>query len=316
MTLSRPIAVLVLATALVSVAAAGKAGATVIFSTDFSGAIPAEFSAPGAGIEDVQGYAGLGSPGRQFAGTFLRYASTSVFPTTLTLHHLPPHDQVSVKFLLGIIDSWDGTELMQVSVDGSMKFNHWFQLALGDTTDYFPAPPGAILSMGTDLGFNGCCYFNRDRAYDLGVEPALQNIPHTADSLVVAWTIGATSGPAAGQWQGGLDESWAIDAVSVEVASTTDAIPRGANGFVAAAAIPNPARGGIVKLQLSLADTRPVLVELFDLGGRLVSSRTLAFPASGRHEITIQGPPLTSGLYFARVSQGGQRALARILVLD
>ena len=39
-----------------------------------------------------------------------------------------------MKFLLAIIDSWDGTELMQVLVDGSTQFNNSFQLALGDTT--------------------------------------------------------------------------------------------------------------------------------------------------------------------------------------
>ena len=92
------------------------------------------------------------------------------------------YDQ-SVKFLLGLIDSWDGTELMQISVDGVMKFNHWFQLATGDTTDYFPAPPGAILRMGSNLGFSAGSYYGRDRAYDLGVEPAFLDIPHTADSV-------------------------------------------------------------------------------------------------------------------------------------
>lgn len=312
----RAIAVLLIATALASLAGADRAHATVVFSTDFSDSLPHQFSAPGAGLENCQGYAGLGPPGRQFAGNFLRYSSTAVVPTTLTLHNLPAHNYVSVKFLLGVIDSWDGVELMQVYVDTTLKFNHWFQLATGDTTDYFPAPPGAILSMSTDLGWSGCCYYNRDRAYDLGVEPALQNIPHTADSLVVSWKLGATSGSAASQWQGGSDESWGIDAVSVEVSSTTDAAPGGASGFITASPVPNPARGGLVRLQLSLADTRPVTVELFDLSGRLVSSRSVAFAASGHQEITLQGAPLASGLYFARVSQGAHQALTRVMVLQ
>jgi len=315
MTRFRAIALLLLATALASLAGADRASATVVFSTDFTGALPAEFSAPGAALEGVQGYAGLGPTGRQFAGNFLRYSSPLVMPTTLTLRNLPAHHYVSVKFVLGIIDSWDGVELMQVWVDTTLKFNHWFQLATSDTTDYFPAPPGAILSMGTDLGWSGCCYYNRDRAYDLGVEPALQNIPHTADSLVVSWKIDATSGSAASQWQGGLDESWGIDAVSVEVSSTTDAVPRGAN-TLSAAAIPNPARDGQVRLQLSQSSAQPVFVELFDLSGRCVASRSFAGSA-GRQEVSLwSGKPLASGLYFARVSQGGQRALARILVLD
>src|SRR5262245_22875481 len=85
MTRFRPIAVLLLATALAALAGAGRAQATVVFSTDFSGALPPEFSAPGATIEGVQGFAGLGPLGRQFAGNFLRYASPAVLPTTLTL---------------------------------------------------------------------------------------------------------------------------------------------------------------------------------------------------------------------------------------
>ena len=93
----------------------------------------------------MQGYAGLGPAGRQFNGQFLRYAAVTITPTTLTVRNLPPHTSVSVKFLLALIDSWDGAELMQISVDGVTKFNHWFQLALGDTTDYTPAPPGSAM---------------------------------------------------------------------------------------------------------------------------------------------------------------------------
>jgi hypothetical protein len=88
------------------------AAATTVFTTDFESGLPPEFSAPGAFLDGVQGYAGLGPPGRQFGGQFLHYISTSILPTTLTLRGLPPHDHLSVQFLMGIIDSWDGVELM------------------------------------------------------------------------------------------------------------------------------------------------------------------------------------------------------------
>lgn len=45
---------------------------------------------------------------------------------------LPAHDHLSVKFLLAVIDSWDGTELMQVLVDGNLVFSNWFQPATGE----------------------------------------------------------------------------------------------------------------------------------------------------------------------------------------
>ena len=309
-----------LLTLIIGSAIASPCGATptVVFSTNFESGIPPEFSAPGSVLQGVQGYAGLGPPGRQFGGSFLRYTSVPISPTTLTLQNLPAHDHLSLKFLLGLIDSWDGTELMQVWVDGSLKFNRWFQLATGDTTNYFPAPPGAILSMGTNLGFSGCCYYNRDRAYDLGAEPAFLEIPHTNSSVVITWTISAISGPAAAQWQGGSDESWAIDALSVEVTPVTAGVaPAADDGLLSVCALPNPARGGVVKLQISVPDSRPAHVELVDLAGRRVAWRDLEFTGPGRQEVSLSSAQsLPSGLYFARVSQGNRRGVSRVVLVD
>ncbi len=292
------------------------ASPVVVFSTQFESGVPPEFSAPGAVLTGVQGFAGLGPAGRQFGGSFLRYTSVPILPTTLTVRNLPPHDRLSVKFLLGLIDSWDGTELMQIRVDDSLRFNHWFQLATGDTTSYHPAPPGAILSMGTNLGFSGCCYYHRDRAYDLGAEPAFLDIPHTADSVVVLWTISAISGPAAAQWQGGDDESWALDAVSVEVSTQTTGVDGDfARGALAVRATPNPAHGGRVRLELSLPGAGPAQVELLDLAGRRVASRALDAAGPGRQAVELSaGAPLAPGLYFARVSRGGVARAARVVV--
>src|SRR2546426_1151685 len=77
--------------------------AVVVFTTDFGSGLPSEFSAPGAVLDGVQGYAGLGPAGRQFGGTFLRYTSVPIYPTTLIVRNLPAHDHLSVKFLLAII---------------------------------------------------------------------------------------------------------------------------------------------------------------------------------------------------------------------
>ena len=304
--------------AALSVAPALASPPAVVFSTDFETGIPPEFSAPGSVLDGVQGYAGLGPAGRRFGGNFLRYTSVPIFPTTLTLRSLPPHDHLSVRFLLGIIDSWDGTELMQIYVDGSSRFNHWFQLASGDTTSYYPAPAGAILSMGSDLGFSGCCWYNRDRAYDLGVEPAFLDIPHTADSVVVTWTLGAVSGPAASQWQGGSDESWALDAVSVEVSTqTADVAGDVGSRRLVVSTMPNPAKGGFVRLQISLPSPELAHVELVDLAGRRIISRELDGAGTGVRSVDLPvGRRMAPGLYFARVTQGAQARVARVVVTD
>jgi len=299
-------------------AAAASSSPTVVFSTGFESGIPPEFSAPGAVLAGVQGYTGLGPAGRQFAGSFLRYTSVPIQPTRLTVRNLPSHDHLSVKFLLGLIDSWDGTELMMISVDDSLRFSHYFQLATGDTTSYFPAPPGAILSMSANLGFSGCCYYHRDRAYDLGVEPAFLDIPHTADSVVVVWTLGAISGPAAAQWQGGDDESWAIDAVSVEVSTQTTGVAAELTaGRLAVAAFPNPARRGALRLDFSLPTAAPATLELLDVTGRRAIAREVGGGAAGRYSIRLaMERDLAPGLYFAKLTQGGVARVSRVVVID
>ena len=203
------------------------ARAVPVFSTDFDSGLPAEFSAPGAAIEGVQGYAGIGHPGRQFAGSMLRYTSPTVVDTTLTLTNLPPHDRLSLGFLLAVIDSWDGVEILEVSIDGQVLFSSSFQLATGDASSYV-APDGGLLSSGSNLGFAANEYSVRDRAYDLSLEPAFVDVPHTADSVTVVWRVEAVPGAEAQFWQGGDDESWAIDDVTVDVegdATTTTITP-------------------------------------------------------------------------------------------
>jgi len=301
----------------ISHARATVAGAaTTVFTTDFESGIPPEFSAPGAFLDGVQGYAGLGPPGRQFGGQFLHYVALDIEPTTLKLRNLPPHDHLSVQFLMGIIDSWDGTELMEISVDNQLLFNHWFQLATGDSSDYYPPPPGALLSKSTDLGWSGCCYYNRDRAYDLGVEPAFQNMPHTADSVTVTWTIGALAGPAADQWQGGADESWAIDDVSVEVSSLTAGVgdPAGSNDRLFFAS-PNPSRGSATVV-FTLASAQPARLELFDLAGRRIDARDVGALGAGLHRATIGADrQLAAGVYYAKLSAGSDVRTTRVAIL-
>jgi len=47
----------------------------------------------------------------------------------------------------------------------------------------------------------------------MGLDPVFQNIPHTAGTLTIEWFAGGSG------WQGGSDESWAIDNVEVILTS-------------------------------------------------------------------------------------------------
>lgn len=310
-----------LGAAALTVAAAASAGAVTVFSTGFESGLPAPFAAPGSQIEGVQGYAGLGVAGNQFAGNLLRYHATGVQPTTLTLTNLPAHTHVSLSFLLAVIDSWDGTELLQVSVDGNLVFSHWFSLANADTSSYSP-PPGALLSRGHNLGWtNGTWYF-RDRAYDLTNEPVFASIPHTAGTLTVVWQLSATVGGAAQNWQGGADESWGIDNVTVSLAGAPTDTPPSAEhtSLVLRGAAPNPFNPTTQLFYDVPAGGADVSLRIYDLGGRLV--RTLVNgPQAGGSRTAMwdgrsdAGVAARTGMYVCRLTGAGRDSACKITLV-
>jgi len=185
--------------------------ASVVYSTDFNLGIDPEFSTTGS-LEAVQGYSSYG-----FGGNFLRNDDVPATTTTLTLTSLPAHDSVDIGFLLAVIDSWDGKEcrpevspdIFNVKVDGVLVFSEYLENSTCGTQSYVPS--AVALARHVQLGFNtGSTYF-LDSAYDMGLESVFQNIPHTDDTLTIEWFASG------GGWQGGDDESWAIDNVEVSI---------------------------------------------------------------------------------------------------
>jgi hypothetical protein len=207
---------------------------TTVFQTDFNSGVSPQISGAGT-LTSVQNYAGLGIAGNVFSGNFLQNdtgccinqpGATPGQKTVLTLTGLPSHTTVSLRFLLAIIGSWDGSEYYPASPDyfnvavgdgnGSAitVFRDTFNTEYGfngndagllDTQGY---PRGANQIIGPTGGLWGVDYLQE--AYDMGMEASLQNIAHTSSTLVVQfWADGAG-------WQGGgQDESWAIDNLEV-----------------------------------------------------------------------------------------------------
>ena len=212
------------ATAVMALAlASGTAKAqTTVFTTDFNAGAPVQFS----GItttESVQQYAGLGPVGNQFGGLFLRNTTVSpVQATTLTLTGLQAHTSVNVNFLLAIIDSWDGInggaspDIFNVTVGDGVITNTVFTQAFANasgTQTYVP-PAGVDLAPSRpNLGFSGF----GDEGYNMYLEPSLNNIAHTSSTLTVSWFASGTG------YQGGDDESWAIDNVRIQLNGTAGA---------------------------------------------------------------------------------------------
>jgi hypothetical protein len=301
--------VLLLAACIVVAASVARADTTV-FYTDFESGLPAQFTAPGCVIDGVQGYNGLGPVGNKFGGNFLHFTSVPLSDTQLTVTGLPAHDHLSLAFLAAIIDSWDGTELFQVTIDGTQVFSNWFQLAQGDASSYV-APAGGLLSSGTNLGFTGGGYYDHDRAYNMGIDPIF-TVAHTASTVTIVWKISAISGPAADQWQGNTDESWAIDNVKVSVSSTATGVGD-TPGMPATLTLlpnsPNPFNDVTRFRAASPSGAGSAHVEVFDVRGRRVSDHVVTL-SSGWQDVAFDGRDsagraLPSGVYFYRLTSGG-----------
>jgi hypothetical protein len=319
-TLARRASRLLMLVVTIGILTTTAARATVVFSTDFESGLPAQISAPGSVIEPVQGYAGLG--GNPFAGNLLRYDALAIMDTKLKLAGLPQHDAVTIGFLLAIIDSWDGTELLQIYLDGTLVFSHWFQIATGDASSYV-APAGGLLSSGSNLGWTNSSYHGRDRAYDLSVDSLFVNIPHTADTLEVTWRLGAVSGGAAANWQGGTDESWGIDNLTVSVSGTPTGVPGGAMSARSALlhpAVPNPFNPSTRIVYEVPTGSEDVSLSIYDVGGRLVRTLVRNQRVSGERSVVWDGHDdggrrVASGVYFYRLTTPASSQTRKMVLL-
>ncbi len=189
-----------------------KPGSVIVFSTDFNKGLPPQFSGI-ADIVGVQGYAGYGLEPNVFSGYFLRNFSIPPKPTTLALDNLPAHTSIDLHFLLAIIDSWDGygpdtccgPDKLTITVDGKPILDAIFDNAWNNGSQEYRPPQSAALARDVELGFRDIDDHDQDSAYDTSQDPRFSNIPHTSNTLTVEWYASGEN------WQGGDDESWAID---------------------------------------------------------------------------------------------------------
>jgi hypothetical protein len=264
-----------------------------------------------ATTEPVGLYAGIGPAGNQFGGQFLRNATGSVSvaqtPTTLTLTGLPVHSTLTLRFLLAAIDTWDGDfsapgapvpDYFNVTVDGGSVFRQTLSNYRDNVQQSYTPPPGVQLLSRPfpELGWqvrptNGGGFPDfGDAAYNLGADPAFANIPHTASSVTIRWFADGSG------WQGGDDESWAIDRVAVSVNSDSVlAVPfAGAEALGLRAPTPT-AMEDPLRLDFSLPVAGNARLEIFDLAGRALWNRDLPGTSAGAHEIIWDGRSARDG---------------------
>jgi hypothetical protein len=66
----------------------------------------------------------------------------------------------------------------------------------------------------------------------------------------------------------------------------------------------------------TLPSEAPATLELLDVAGRRVSALAVGSLGSGRHALRLEeGPRLAPGVYWLRLTQGGQARMARGVVV-
>jgi len=195
-----------------------SASAGLVYSNDFDGN---EFEASGisstlsgGNIEGVQGFSALTG----FNGNFLRNSSLGnpASSTTFSFTGLGDHTSISIEGLLAVIDSWDSSngsccspDLLGIKVDGTLITSATFTLASGRINDMFGTSltgGAASASTATNYGFNNVF---ADQAFNFSGYAPLTDIAHTASTLTVEFFAYGAG------WQGGSDESYALENISI-----------------------------------------------------------------------------------------------------
>jgi hypothetical protein len=191
-----------------------QAQSTTVFWTDFEAGVPVEISGAGERAT-TEGYSAHGFGEWYFLNETTGNPAASTF---LNLAGLPAHSFVQVAFDLAIIDSWDGStpvggtaspDFFNVRLDGVTVFSETFDNFL-ITDQTFTGTP---IVYGESLARNGGW---PDSAYAISLL-----LPHTSSSLTLEWFASG------GGWQGGIDESWAIDNIQVSLPRQPTGVPEG-----------------------------------------------------------------------------------------
>jgi hypothetical protein len=201
--------------ATLAVTMSGTAGAATLYSNDFDGNIT---------IGDGVGVTALDNGGLETAVTFgnwtgnyfaNRSTGNPAAMSSLTLTNLLPHTQVSVSFVLGFLESWDGfdgaccsPDNLDIFIDGSKVATLTARNALGSASAY-----GGGTVIGEFVQANGNTFWS-DTIVDMSTAGFL-NFAHSASTLTLAIQAGGAG------WQGSSDEAWGVDAIHI----TYDGVP-------------------------------------------------------------------------------------------
>ena len=191
----KKIAVILMGLLLMCSTGASNVFASPVYTNDFengsSGAIQ------NASVKGTQGYKDYG-----FGSYYAWSNTTESNAITLQLSDIPEHSYLKIEFDLAVIDSWDGSsggcapDYFNVKVDGTSIFHETFSNFDKSDQSYSGDP----IVWNEKLARS---YWS-DSAYHISLE-----IPHTSDTAKITWFASGSG------WQGGWDESYAIDNIKV-----------------------------------------------------------------------------------------------------
>jgi hypothetical protein len=207
--------------------------ATPLYYNDFDGSQMGSSTLSGGVLTGTQDFAALTNA--TFGETFYMLDPTlAVDQARMTFNFtgLQEHHAISLGGLAAIINSWDSTDAgdasspdyFSVLVDGVAVVNSLtFANTQGTVNDHF----GSVLT-GESFGFgtsptlwtSGTDYEGwGEQAFDFNNYAPLQNIQHSGDNLEVVFVAHGAG------WQGGDDESFAIDNFNVTTHSFAADVP-------------------------------------------------------------------------------------------
>ena len=172
--------------------------ASPVYTNDFeSGSLGAIQHAQ---VKGTQGYKNYG-----FGDYYAWSDAKETNAITLQLNDLPEHSYLKIEFDLAGIDSWDGDpnnppydpDYFNVKVDSTSIFKETFSNFDKNDQSY----NGYYIVWNKKLAGNGSW---ADSACHLSLV-----IPHTSNTATITWFASGEG------WQGGTDESYAIDNVNV-----------------------------------------------------------------------------------------------------
>ena len=199
--------------------AAPASAASLLYSNDFDGlpTLAPGVTAGGFKNGSLEAANTFGSwTGNYFANRSMGDPATA---SVLTLSNLPAHSAVNISFILGFLESWDSSypspwspDYLKIKVDGSTILD---LLTISGAVNY---GGGTILAEYVQA--NAQTYFS-DTLINTAPSPALLSIPNSASTLSLSINAYGAG------WQGGTDEAWGLDALTItyEPAGSPNPVP-------------------------------------------------------------------------------------------